>query len=50
MPDLRLLLRYLREWLIRHIDGPDKELGRGADGAGDAAACRTCRNDTQCVG
>jgi diguanylate cyclase (GGDEF)-like protein/hemerythrin-like metal-binding protein len=34
MPDLGLLLRYLREWLIRHIDGPDKELGRALQAKG----------------
>jgi hemerythrin len=27
-PSVSLVLRYLREWLIRHVDGLDKALGR----------------------
>jgi diguanylate cyclase (GGDEF)-like protein/hemerythrin-like metal-binding protein len=28
LPSISLVLRYLREWLLRHIDGFDRELGR----------------------
>ena len=28
LPSISLILRYLREWLLRHIDGFDKELGQ----------------------
>jgi diguanylate cyclase (GGDEF)-like protein/hemerythrin-like metal-binding protein/PAS domain S-box-containing protein len=36
MRDLGLILRYVREWLIRHVDGLDRELGR-------ALAAQGCR-------
>jgi hemerythrin len=28
LPSISLTLRYLREWLLRHIDGFDKDLAR----------------------
>jgi diguanylate cyclase (GGDEF)-like protein/hemerythrin-like metal-binding protein len=28
VPSVSLVLRYLREWLVRHVDGLDKKLGR----------------------
>lgn len=28
LPSVSLMLRYLQEWLLRHIDGMDRELGR----------------------
>ena len=42
---ISLILRYLQEWLLRHIDGMDKQLGKAliAKGYNDRA-------DGQCVG
>jgi hypothetical protein len=25
---ISLILRYLHEWLLRHVDGPDRQLGQ----------------------
>jgi hemerythrin-like metal-binding protein len=36
LPSISLILRYLQEWLIRHVDGMDRALGR-------ALLARGCR-------
>ena len=33
---MRLVLRYLQEWLLRHVDGADRQLGQ-------ALAAKGCR-------
>ncbi len=34
LPSISLILRYLREWLLRHVDGPDRELGQALNAKG----------------
>jgi hemerythrin len=28
MASVSLIVRYLQEWLLRHVDGPDRQLGQ----------------------